>query len=38
MELGECIHLKPAWRHYHRVPLDELYGWVGHKQKKVWVL
>ena len=38
LRVGECIQIKPARRHYHRVQIDELYSFVGHKQKKVWIL
>nr|WP_044131164.1 IS1-like element transposase [Rudanella lutea] len=32
--VGECIQIKPAHQRYHRVQIDELYSFVGHKQKK----
>jgi insertion element IS1 protein InsB len=38
LKVGELIHIKPVDKRYHRVQIDELYSFVGHKQKKVWML
>ena len=38
LRVGKCITIKPAHKRYHRVQIDELYSFVGHKQKKVWIL
>lgn len=38
LTVGDVIPIKPVRRHYERVQIDELYSFVGHKQKKVWIL
>ena len=32
------VELKPRYRYYHQVQVDELYSFVGSKKKKVWIL
>jgi insertion element IS1 protein InsB len=38
VKVGSVINLNPSKKHYHKVQIDELYSFVGHKKKKVWIL
>ncbi len=35
--VGESIKIKPSKKHYHKVLIDEMYSFVHHRGKKVWI-
>ena len=35
---AQGLVIRPTYKHYHRVQIDEVYTFVGNKKKKVWLL
>lgn len=38
LKWGQSIQIKPRKKYYHKVQIDEIYSFVRHKGKKVWIL